>query len=521
MGAVLLPERAALGRFELHVRGEVPAALSGSLVVPTSRRHKDRRRFARWHDSQTDLLRLDLHPGRPGRITATVLEVDPLGADLPRPLRDEAHELRTLAADPAYGYATQPNHGVNIAGGRVWATNLLFGAPLELDLATWQPTRVVRFVPLDPDAPRVSGTSHFAWSLDRRRAYFHQSRLCHGRDDRPPYADQLVLIELDVASGRHRTWRLRAPPDDAAPECHNFHSAFYYEEAGERFVGLLRTGAVLEALRAHDRPMDHTVHPMPPSTIWILRLDDAAAELQATLLPGLRALNGLALSHLDVDASSGDGFVLYANFKEADVAEETHGHNVYGEPPEEVAEHYAGMTVEPLSHGLVIRYERRRGATRVATFARPYEPAATSRGHSWLPVNIERSPTGRYLYCSYGGFRPRLLSRHVACAYPERLAPYDRIRYVPPLLMRHDAETLAPDWQRDRGHLSYAEPIAMAVVGDERGEFVCTFAPETGLRVYRGGQLGQMVCQAESSSLMHWDDTHFRPDPAHMQFIPR
>lgn len=521
MAAVLTPERATTHAVELHVRGAVPPALSGSLVVPTSRRCKDRRRFSRWHDSQTDLLRLDLFPGHPGRVTATVLEVDPTGLGLPRPLRDEAREISTLAGDPAYGYATQPNHGVNIAGGRVWATNLLFGAPLELDLESWQPTRVLRFVEIDPDAPRVSGTSHFAWSLDRRRAYFHQSRLCLGREGRPPFADELTLVELDVDTGRDRRWRLRPPIDDAAPECHNFHSAFYFEERGDRFIGLLRTGAVLESLQAHDRPLDHDVHPMPASTIWVARLDPAASELDAELLPGLRELDGLALSHLDVDASGGNGFVLYANFKEADVAEETHGQNVYGEDPDAVAEHYSGMTVEPLKHGLVIRYERRGGVTGLATFARPYDPAATSAGHSWLPVNIERSPSGRHLFCSYGGFRPRLLSRHVTRAYPNRLACYDRIRYVPPLLMRHDAGTLEPDRQRDRGHLSYAEPIAMAVVGDERGEYVCTFAPETGLRVYRGDHLGMMICQAESSSLMHWGDTHFRPDPAHMQFIPR
>lgn len=521
MAAILTPERAELHTFELHVRGSVPVALGGSLVVPTSRRHKDRRRFSRWHDAQTDLLRLDLYPGHPGRITASFLEVDPLGTTLPRPLRDEAHELTAMAGDPAYGYATQPNHGVNIAGSRLWATNLLFGAPLELDIATWQPTRVLRFVEIDREAPRMSGTSHFAWSLDRKRAYFHQSRLCHGGASRRPYADELILVELDVEHGSERTWRLLPPAEDSAPECHNFHSAFYYEEQGERYVGLLRTGAVLESLQAHDRPLDHSVFPMPASTIWIVRLDNATDEIRATLLPGLRELDGLALSHLDVDASSGDGFVLYANFKEADVAEETHGKNVYGEMPNEVAEHYAGMTVEPLSHGLVVRYERRTGSTRIRTFSRPYEPGATSRGHSWLPVNIERSPSGAHLFCTYGGFRPRLLPRHITRAYPDRLARYDSIRYVPPLLMRHDAETLEPDWKPDRGHLSYAEPIAMSVVGDESGEFVCTFSPETGLRVYRSDHLGQMVCQAESSSLMHWGDSHFRPEPAHMQFIPR
>ncbi len=519
MAVFLAPSHTDLCTFELYVRGSVPSTLAGSLIVPMSRRHKERTRFARWHDSQTDLLRLDLAPGHPGRVTATLLEVDPLGTNLPRPLRDDAREMSVRAGDPAYGYATQPNHGVNIGSGRLWATNLLFGAPLELDIATWQPTRVLRYVELEPGAPRVSGSSHFAWSLDHSKAYFHQSRLHHGAGGGLPYADSLILVELDAATGRERTWRLKPPRDDAAPESHNFHSAFYFEERGGRYVGLLRTGAVLESLQAHDRAVDHRVSPMPPSTIWIARLDDTAQELQASLLPGLSDIDGLALSHLDVDATSGDGFVLYANYKEADVAEETHGINVYGERPGDVAEHYAGMTVEPLNVGVVLRYERRNGVHHVRTFSRAYDPAATSRGHSWLPINIERSPSGQHLFCTFAGFQPRLLPRHVARAYRSRLARYDEIRAVPPLLMRMNAHTLEPDWQADRGHLSYAEPIAMTVVGDGEAEFICTFSPEAGLRVYRSDHLGRMVCQAESSSLQHWGDTHFRPDPAHMQFV--
>src|SRR3972149_3097501 len=127
--------------FDLFVRGEMPVGVAGRFLVALSRRHKDRTRFSRWHDSQTDLLRLDISPGRPGRVTATILEVDPSGADLGRGLRRSAFEVEAYGRAPAYGYATQPNHGVNLADGRIWATNLLFGAPLEIDLKSWEPTR--------------------------------------------------------------------------------------------------------------------------------------------------------------------------------------------------------------------------------------------------------------------------------------------------------------------------------------------------------------------------------------------
>jgi hypothetical protein len=501
------------------VRGSVPSALSGSLIVPTNRRAKNRSRFARWHDSQTDLVRLDLTPGRPGRVRARVLPVDPAGVGLPRPDRLACSDRR-LTETANGGYATQPNHGVNVAGGTMWATNLLFGAPLEVDLAEWEPRRVLRYLELSEAAPRVSGTSHFAWSLDHRHAYFHQSLLERERGGAPVRAADLSLVELDVATGTERVWRLHPPPEDAAMETANFHSGFYFEEGGRRYVGLLRTGALLESLEPHSAPVDHAVLPAPASTIWIVEIDRRSTELRAELLPGIKELDGLALSHLDVDASGGDGFVLYANFKEADVAEETHGANMYNEPPEAVAEHYSGMIVEALNYGLVVRYERRGGRTSMRTFARPYDPGRTSLGHSWLPINIQLDPGRRRLFCSFSGFRPRLLPDHVARAYPGRVTDAATAGFVPPALIRFDAETLELDTDGSRGHIAYAEPMAMTVAGDGDRDYVCTFSPEHGLRVYLADDLDRLVVRAESPQLLSWGDTHFRPEPAHISFIP-
>lgn len=497
------------GSFDLYVRGEIPRQLTGSLIVATSRRNKDRRVFSRWHDSQSDLLRLDLHPGRPGRIRAQFLAIDPAGQGLVTGYRD-----------PAF-YAAQPNHGVNHEGAYVWATNLLFGAPLEVDLATWAPRRILRYLEPNADAPQVTSTSHFAWSLDRRYAYFHQSLLVRESDGADVAAAELRLVELDTLSSGARVWTIKPPATDAALESANFHSAFYYEDHGQRFVGLLRTGAILECLEAHTRITEHRVTRMPPSTIWILEIDDGSPVLPATLLPGLDDLAGLALSHLDVDAAGGDGFVLYANYKQADIAEETHGENIYGEPPEAVTEHYSGMTIEPINYGMLLRYERRRGRSTIRTFRRPYNPGRTSLGHSWLPINVELDSTKRRLFCTFGGFHPRLLPRHVAASYPDLAVDAATIRYVPPLLMRFRADTLEPDQDPRRRHLSYAEPVAMAVVGDGQSDYVCTFSPEIGLRVYPADDLSRMVCHAVSASLMHWKDTHFRPEPAHMQFVAR
>jgi hypothetical protein len=495
------------GKFDLYVRGSIPKVLDGSLIVAANRRNKDRSAFSRWHDSQADLFRIDLSPGKPGRIRANILTPDPSGGD--------------VGACNPHGYVTQPNHGINIQGNTVWVTNLLFGAPLEVDLRRWKSRRVLRYLETDAENPQLTGTAHFAWSLDKRYAYFQQSLLTKESAHRDVQSKGLRLVELDTRTNHERVWEIVPPTDDPALETANFHSAFYFEEAGRCHVGLLRTGARLETLAPHAGAGEHAVRPMPTSTIWIVEIDKDATKLKATTLPGIERLGGLALSHLDVDASSGNGFVLFANYKQADVAEETHGRNIYGEAPEDVREHYSGMTVEALNYGMVIRYERRDGKTSIRTFSRPYDAANTSLGHSWLPINIELDDVGQYLFCTFSGFRPRLLPKHVASVYPELAVKASAIRYVPPLLMRFNAATLEVDHDRQRGHLSYAEPIAMTVAGDEDESYVCTFSPEVGLRIYRTDDLSAMVCHAVAPEFMNWQETHFRPDPAHMQFVHR
>jgi hypothetical protein len=258
---------------------------------------------------------------------------------------------------------------------------------------------------------------------------------------------------------------------------------------------------------------------MDASTIWIVEIDGSKSTLNARLLPGIRELGAMALSHLDIDASRRDGFILYANYKEADVAEETHGENLYGEQPDKVAEHYAGMTVEALNYGKVFRYERVNGQYTIRTFSRPYDPRSTSLGHSWLPINIELDATKERLFCSFAGFRPRLLPKHVAKVYQDIVVDARRIRHVPPLLMRFKARDLTPDYDNDRTYLSYTEPIAFAIAGAHPDQFVWTFSPEVGLKLYRSHDLSQVVCHAVSPNLMNWRDTHFRPDPAHMVFV--
>jgi hypothetical protein len=495
--------------FDLYVRGTIPACMSGSLVIATSRRHKSRSQFSRWHDSQADLLKLDVTPGRPGRVRASFLSTDP-------------NWPSRTAPTPSPFYATQPNHGLNCREDTVWATNLLFGAPLELDLLTWRPRRVLRYLEPSDMRPQVTSTSHFAWSLDGRYAYFHQSLLERERGGKPVRAADLTLFELDTVTRQQHSWRILPPSDDAWLEGANFHSAFYFEERDRRFVGLLRTGAVIEELKAQRVPAEHSVVPMQASTIWIMGIDDRKTELQASLLPGVRELGGFALSHLDIDASSRDGFELYANYKQSDVAEDTHGVNLYGENPEDVPEHYSGMIIEAFNYGKVIRYSRRGGEWGITTFSRPYVPGKTSRGHSWLPINIQLDSSREHVFCSFSGFRPRLLPRHVALAYEGLVANVDEIAYVPPLLMRMNADTLEPDTDPRRRHLSYAEPVAFTVVPSEGGlDFVCTFSPEFGLRIYSEDDLTTMIGHAIAGELMTYRDTHYRPMPAHMAFIPR
>jgi hypothetical protein len=507
--------------FDLHVRGEIPSVLNGFLVVAASRRHKNRTLFSRWQDSQADLIRLELFSGKPGRVRAQILPVDPSGMNLGGGFNGGSFDHRSYGKSPLYGYATQPNHGVNIANDTIWATNLLFGAPLEVSLDTFTPRRVLRYVQPYADAPRVSTTAHFAWSFDHRFAYFHQSLLKRESNGANVVADELRLIELDLHTGAEHTWELLPPPDEDSLESANFHSAFYYEEEGKKHVGLLKTGAVIEHLAPHIVPRDHVVKQMQPSSIWSVAIDYNRNSLKAKSLPGIRQLDGLALSHLDVDNSGGNGFTLYANYKQADVAEETHGKNIYNESPENVTEHYSGMIVEAINHGLVIRYQRRQGRFKIKTFSRAYDYGMTSLGHSWLPINIKLGSSKRHLFCTFSGFRPRLLSSHIAKAYKNRAVDPASIRYVPPLLMRFNADTLEPDYDKRRSYLSYAEPIAMTLAGEGAAEFLCTFSPEAGLRIYPADDFNYMVGHATSAQLMNWKDSYFRPDPAHMEFVYR
>jgi hypothetical protein len=518
MGARKLAGSCEATTYELELRGEIPKALRGSLIVAASRRNKSRDVFSRWHDSQADIIRLDLETGSPGRVLAHVLPIDSTGRDLGTRFRRGAVEDPTW---PAYGYATQPNHGLNVSGTKLWATNLLYGAPLQIDLEHLRAERILRYVNLRDDAPRVTTTSHFAWSLDRRYAYFHQSLLRMETSEKPVTADDLRLVRLDVRTGQEKVWRVIPPPGDARLDAANFHSAFYWEEKGKKYVGLLRTGAVVEQLEPHSRPEDHVVHRMPPSSIWVIEIDPAKDILAAGLLPGIVELNGLALSHLDVDVSTGDGFILYANYKQADVAEETHGVNAYGQPAETIAEHYSGMVIEAMNVGKVIRYERRNGRTNIKCFERAYDDGRASLGHTWLPINIQLDASGEHLFCTFSGLRPRLLSKHVVDAYPDLAVDPQSIRFVPPLLMRLDAKTLQPPRDKRRNYLSYWEPIAMTVVGDFETGYVCTFSPDEGLHIYRANDLTMAVCTVMAHDILHYKETHFRPEPAHMVFIPQ
>ncbi len=503
---------------ELEVHGKIPAATSGSLLVAASLRHEDRARFGRWHDSQADLIRIDLLP--PGRVKAHILRADPSGADIPTGFQRTAYDEQSYGRSPVYGYATQPNHGLNVAGGKLWATNLLFGAPLEVDIRSWRPRRILRYVDPDERAPRVTSTSHFAQSLDGRYIYFEQSLLTLETETEPVRSSQLKFIRVDTSSGSARVWDLEPPADDDLPEAENFHSAFYWEEGGKPFVGLLRTGAVVESLAPHSVPTEHAVIPLPSSTIWAVQVDDSQSSLKAFLLPGVRELGGIALSHLDVDAAGGNGFVLYANYKQADVAEETHGLNVYGHKPDLVPQHYSGMTVEAINIGKLLRYERRNGTYEMRTYERAYDPNRAVLGHTWLPINIQLDASRKQLFCNFSGFNPRLLSAHIAKAYPGMAVDPERVREVPPLLMRFEAAHLEPEYESDGAHLSYQEPLAMTVIGDSSRGYVCTFSPDQGLRVYRANDLTRTIYTAHSPGLNRPGNAYFRPQPPHMVFVP-
>ena len=61
--------------------------------------------------------------------------------------------------------------------------------------------------------------------------------------------------------------------------------------------------------------------------------------------------------------------------------------------------------------------------------------------------------------------------------------------------------------------------LALDVQSVDALRYTVRTSPEEGLKVYRAGDFNDMVCHAISHELLHWQDTHFRPDPAHMVFV--
>ncbi len=195
-----------------------------------------------------------------------------------------------------------------------------------------------------------------------------------------------------------------------------------------------------------------------------------------------------------------------------------HGNNHFGEAPEVVSEHYSGMIPEPLCAGPVIRVDYHQGKVQTSRRCLTYDHGHVSKGHTWLPINLELGRSRQHLFASFAGFRPRLLPEHVASAYSGLVVDPKSAGYVPPLIMRLNAETLKPDTTNGYNRL-YVVPQAFVVAGDDHSEFVVTFSPEKGLSIYPAEDLSHVVCEAHSSDLMTWGDSHFRPEPAHMAFV--
>lgn len=487
----------------LNVRGRVPAGISGRLIYTCGRRNKRHSTFGRWHDSPADHVVIDVEPGA-SRLRARILS--------PRP-----EELALDRPDGRYG--AQPNHAVNIAGRRAWSTNLHFGAPLAFDIETGDCSGVLEVLPVGPDAPQVTTAAHFAFTPDRRFAYFPQGLLADDEASGAVRTLGLKMVRMDTATMACRTWDLTPPTDDTDPIGHNFHSAFYYTRQGRPFVGLLKTGARFNAIRPHAGAEDHEVRAMPGSAVWVVPIDETTSSLQAESVPAFRDPTMRALSHLKVDTSSGDGYVLYCNYKQADVGQETHGPNIYGEPASAVWEHYAGMTVEPFGVGKVVRFDATGDVPCKTELVRPYDHGRIADGHTWLPINLSLGSDGRRVFASFAGFRPRLLSQHIVAAYPDLAISARDAGYAPPLLMRLDARTLQPDYSTPHA-LSYAEPIAFTLLpAAGRDDYVCTVSSELGLRIYDADDLSAVICEATAHQLGTWGDTHFRTDPAHVEFI--
>jgi len=490
-----------ISEFRLNVRGRIPPGLLGRLIFTCGRRDKRHSQFGRWQDSPADLVIIDVEPG-----------VSPLRGRVLSPRPEE------IALNRPHGrYGAQPNHAVNIVGHRAWSTNLHFGAPLGFDIETGDCLGILEVLPVGPEAPQVTSTAHFAFTPDRRYAYFQQGLLVDDHGSGSVYTRDLKLVRMDTQTLECRTWNLVPPIEDDDPVSHNFHSAFYFERKGKSYLGLLKTGARFNRIAPHSGTNPHVVQPMQGSAVWIVPIEDAGDCLWAEILPDFNDPGARALSYLKVDTTSGEGFILYCNYKQADVGQETHGPNIYNESPEMVWEHYAGMTVEPFGVGKIVRFDATGDFPSKIELVRPYDHGRVADGHTWLPINLSLDSTDERLFASFAGFRPRLLPQHIAVAYPGLAIPVSEAGYVPPLLMRLDAKTLQPDRSTPHG-LSYAEPIAFAVVQADGRDYVCTVSTEFGLRIYDADDLSAVLCEATAHQLATWQDSHFRSEPAHVEF---
>ncbi len=208
--------------------------------------------FRRWQDSPSDLLRLDLTPGSPTPITAQVLGVAPDETGLETGYDSER-------------YRSQPNHGINVAHRRAWITNLIFGAPLEIDLEHWRPARILEAVETQHPSEQLTTTAHFGWSPNDEFAFFHQARIWAETEDDAPTLKEHTLVRVNTTTGQTTTWRLTPPKGEVHSGSMNFHSAFCFPRRDSLCVGLLRTAAVLDHWPPHNTAHAHGVRSMQRS----------------------------------------------------------------------------------------------------------------------------------------------------------------------------------------------------------------------------------------------------------------
>ncbi len=504
------PSRGAThDEFDLFVRGCIPDALEGELLAVTGQRLKDRRRYSNWHHSPATLLRLILEPGHPGRVRVQTSAIQQAWSVPTEDLCGSMIDPTAVDGVPTCA----PNHAVNRLGPTTWLTNLLFGPPLQVDAATGAVVRVVSDRPIGPDQ-RISSTAHFAPDASGRRTFLHQFTLTTSRSGYALSSDHEVLA-LDRTGAVVGRWDVQ-PPDGDDPTSANFHSAFWFEVDGVDHIGLVRTGVVVANWDG-----ERVGHPgtAAAAALWLVPLPADCASTRAQSVDLALSTHAVALSHLDCRAEC-NGFTLYANWKQANVAQVADGLNVYGREPAGIAEHYAGGGVEPFDVGGMLRLRWTPTGSDLVHRRIPYDVARTSALHTWMPINMHLSGDRRSLFASFAGVNPRLVSGVVARQHPITCVDFGRLRYVPPLVARFDADTLEPYDTSGRVHVSYTDAIATALIEQGDEAYVVTLSASAGLRVYAASDLQHLVGYGVNARLHHVDDERFRTEPAHLQFIP-